>query len=126
MTIELTEQIDITTINDQQGRIYLNISDHLAWQQPNKRLLLQQKINHYLKYIESGEMRRQHSQARQLNPFIKLISLYPPSESDIDYLLQITAIIEEAGYSFDWQCFDPASAQMTNQALVINKADLKC
>ena len=113
MTIEITEKIDIVTINEYSGRIYLNISDHLGWEIPNKLLLLQQKVNRYLAFIESGEMHWQHPQSTQLNPFIMLICLHPPKQSGLKFLAQITEIIEEAGYSFGWQRFDPKQSRMS-------------
>ena len=105
MTIESLQEIDIVTISEDHGRIYLNISDHLGWDTPTKLLILQQKVNRYLAFIESREMHLQHPQSVQLNPCIKLICMHQPNSNALVFLSQLSEIIEDAGYSFSWQCF---------------------
>ncbi len=114
MTIESTSQIDILTVRESLGQIQLTISDHLPWEQSDKLLLIQQKVNHYLAFIESGEMESQHPKSATLTPVLKLISLYPPQSTDLEFLKQVQAIIEDAGYGFGWQCFNPEKNQIIN------------
>lgn len=115
MTIELTEQIDIITISEETGRIYLTISDHLRWDHPDKLLVLQHKLNHYLAFIESGQIALQHPQAAILNPVISLISQFPADQLGEQFLTTIRSIIEEAGYSFEWKSFDTETNQLVAQ-----------
>ena len=117
MTIELTEKIDIITLSEETGRIYLNISDHLSWDSPDKRLTLQNKVNRYLAFIESGEMALNYPQSTVLNPTIHLICKQPPNPTDEIFLLQVREIIEEAGYSFDWKLFDPLLNQLIDNKI---------
>ena len=109
MSIEIANQIDIVTISQNRGHIYLSISDHIDWQTKNKPLLLQQKINHYLAFIESGEMLLGYPQSASLNPIINLICQFEPNQEDQEFLVQIQAVIEEAGFSFEWKIFDPCN-----------------
>ena len=111
MTILLSDQIDIISAAQDKGMIYLTISDHLDWQYQDKLLLLQQKINHYLAYIESGEMALKDPQASFLNPIICLVCQYHPNNQVIEFLTKVQGIVEEAGFSFEWRLSDIESNQ---------------
>jgi len=56
MSVEEKNKIDIITTN-KEGILVLTISDHLEWDDENEHLLiLQDKINSYVDFIESGQM----------------------------------------------------------------------
>jgi len=113
MTIEQTKNIDIVALNEKIGIVYLTIADNIAWgDQEVKLLQLQNKINTYLEFIESGEMFQLYPKSRYLNPMISLISQHPPQEKDITFLNRVTAIIEEAGYSFEWKVFEQVATDI--------------
>jgi hypothetical protein len=58
MTVEEPGKIDFTVIEPRSGDICLVITDHLGWneQEGEHLLLLQDKLNSYLSFIESGEI----------------------------------------------------------------------
>jgi hypothetical protein len=58
MSIEQTDTVDFLSIKKDSGEAWLTISDHLDWDQEEDRhlFLLQDKLNAYLRFIESGEM----------------------------------------------------------------------
>ena len=56
MTVEQIHTVDFVGI-DLTGRAVLTISDHLSWDDiESHHFTLQEKLNAYLRYIESGEM----------------------------------------------------------------------
>jgi len=55
MSVEQRKVIDFVGISKADGRAILTISDHLPWLADNEHLLiLQDKINDYLAFLESG------------------------------------------------------------------------
>ena len=54
MSVEKIDKVDFVSTTE-KGIIRLTISDHLEWASKNEHLLiLQNKINAYLNFIESG------------------------------------------------------------------------
>lgn len=63
MTIEQLDKVDVIA-NDNE-KVILVISDHLEWDDQNEKLLLlQDKLNLYLSFIESGEIFEQYPIAK--------------------------------------------------------------
>ena len=60
MSIEQTNTVDFVSIDEISGDALLTISDHLAWDENEGAHLelLQNKLNAYLRFIESGELER--------------------------------------------------------------------
>src|SRR6266540_2021756 len=57
MSISETDKIDVIGIDSASGDVILTVSDHLDWEDVGTHLLqLQEKLNTYLAFIESGEM----------------------------------------------------------------------
>ncbi|RYE40359.1 MAG: hypothetical protein EOP24_41125 [Hyphomicrobiales bacterium] len=55
MTIEISDTIDAIGTDNLTGVVHLSIFNHLPWERA-ALLLLQEKINCYLGFIESGEL----------------------------------------------------------------------
>ena len=65
MSIEQTDLIDIISIDRLTGETILTISDHLDWSDSEAHLLLlQNKLNRYLAFVESGEIFRSYPKAK--------------------------------------------------------------
>jgi hypothetical protein len=59
MSVDQTDKIDFMWKDDQSGRVMLTITDHLDWKKKDEAehlLLLQEKLNTYLYFIESGQL----------------------------------------------------------------------
>jgi hypothetical protein len=61
VTVEQLDVVDFAAIDPKTDEVLLVITDHLEWtgeDQPDKEhmLILQEKINRYLAFIESGEI----------------------------------------------------------------------
>ncbi|WP_440411885.1 DUF6572 domain-containing protein [Neorhizobium petrolearium] len=100
MTIEQLDVIDFITIDHATGDFWLSISDHLPWEDgENEHLfLLQEKINSYLRFIESGEILKKYPEARQKKLVINIGHKYPLSENAIRFIAAARSAIENAGF----------------------------
>ena len=108
MSIEQLGVIDAVGVEDSSGNVVLTISDHLEWGNNNHLLMLQEKLNTYLSFVESGEIMDTLTDAEGRNILINVVCKYPPDENGIDFLDKITHIVEGAGMSFQYQLFNPA------------------
>ena len=95
MTIEQEDVIDIIGVNEEEQYISLIISDHLEWDEKNEKLvMLQNKINSYLAYIESGQIYEQHPKSKELDVHIRLTCMHEPNAEGLKFLKLVTPIIE--------------------------------
>jgi hypothetical protein len=58
MTVEDFDKIDFADIDRESGNVNLTISDHLDWNENKGEhlLALQNKLNSYLEFVESGQI----------------------------------------------------------------------
>ncbi len=81
MSITESKVIDIIVVPEgEPDNVVLVITDHLEWgdksQQGEHLLLLQEKINTYIAFIESGELLESYPPAKGKNPKIRINGLY--------------------------------------------------
>ena len=107
MSITEPDKIDmmgIPIIDD--GTVILGMTDHLEWFEDDMDsvkehlLLIQEKINAYLRFIESGEIDEQFPSAKGRVPIIRLMSKYASPPSTDDFFTEVKRILETAGCKF--------------------------
>jgi len=104
MTIEQTNKVDIIGQNKKEGYVALTISDHLEWDDKNLKLqTLQNKINCYLAFIESGQLFEEYPSAEGEEIRIHLHCMHKPNEEGMKFISLISPIIEGAGFKFTWE-----------------------
>ena len=87
MTIEQIGVIDVISINDEEDSITLHIADHLEWDDKNEKLLLlQEKINSYLAFIEGGEIAENYQGKVFSQVIISVASKFSPSKEGLKFL----------------------------------------
>jgi len=103
MSIEQKDIIDfISTSPD--GKIVLTISDHLLWDEKNEHLLiLQEKLNSYLRFIESGEIYESYPAAKDNSLIIEIGVQYEPNEPGLAFLNLCKKTIVNAGIGLKWR-----------------------
>ena len=100
MSVENLKIIDFVSI-DLNGNVVLTISDHLEWDESNEHLLvLQDKINAYLRSIESGDLYKEYSAAKGRNIVINLVIKHVPNKEGEIFIERIKEAIISAGYNF--------------------------
>lgn len=101
MSVEKTSVVDAININQASGTVHLTIADHLPWD-GNHLSMLQDKINSYLAFIESGEIFVACPQAADCDIKIDVAMQFRPTEEVLAFLQQAEMIIEEAGILFGY------------------------
>jgi hypothetical protein len=101
MSVEQRKVVDSVGIGKADGRAILTISDHLPWLPENEHLLiLQDKINDYLAFIESGEIYETYPQARGREIEIQVICKHTPFGDAIRFLELAGETVRGAGFHF--------------------------
>lgn len=105
MSILDTNIVDVIGIDAPNGIVRLGISDHLRWDeaQHDHLLLLQDKINTYLVYLESGQVYENNPNTKNCRFEIELVSKYELSTGALEFFRQAQKIVREAGFEFTWR-----------------------
>lgn len=105
MSVDQLQVIDIIS-TDKDGDIVLTISDHLDWGNTREHLLmLQEKINAYLRFLESGEVYEKYPDAKGRRLIIQVTFQYQPSPEAYLFLSRAKGIVEQAGFGFRHELF---------------------
>ncbi|MEP7238092.1 MAG: DUF6572 domain-containing protein [Ferruginibacter sp.] len=103
MSIDQLDKIDIISTT-QKGEVILHIADHLEWDNEKEHiLLLQDKINAYLQFIESGEVFENYPNAINNKVAIEIIFKHEPPKSVLTYFGRFKEIVDKLGYLFFWR-----------------------
>ena len=96
MSIEQTYIVDAIGTDISSGLIVLTISDHLDWNKDHI-FLLQEKLNVYLAFIESGEIYSIYPSAKGREFAISIVCKYMPSPDGYDFLVKATSVLDSSG-----------------------------
>lgn len=99
MTVEQTSVLDIAYIDRETDKVRLVVADHLPWDGEHL-ILLQEKINRYLAFIESGEIFDTFPEFRGKSIQIDVIATYEPNEEAVHFFGHVKAILGQAGFEF--------------------------
>ncbi|MBV4484511.1 hypothetical protein HU727_002775 [Pseudomonas sp. SWRI153] len=88
------------------NKIILGIADHLEWgdktQQGEHLLVLQEKINNYIAFIESGEIYTEIPGALGKSPVIRVQGKYELSEQGELFVDSVAETLKEVGIGFEF------------------------
>jgi hypothetical protein len=100
MTVAQNDVIDFAGEDNSTGNVRLTISDHLDWNDPKNQhlLVLQDKFNTYLAFIESGQLYEQFPQARGKHIVIWVHGKYPLNTEAQHFYSHARAKIRDAGF----------------------------
>ena len=103
MGLEQTNQVDHIGINKETGNVVLSLFDEFDWQNEGEHLqLLQDKLNTYLAYVESGQLFEENPQLRNKPVDIFVYGRFPFAEEGAKFLGLASQTISEAGCGFKW------------------------
>jgi hypothetical protein len=110
MSIDHTDTIDFATIDKTSGDLWLTISDHLSWEENegNHLVLLQNKLNAYLRFIESGEVFKKVPDAKGRSVVINLVGKFPLSQKADAFFEKARAAIEGSGFRLQFSLIRPS------------------
>jgi hypothetical protein len=104
MSITESNTVDFIGTNQATGEIELLISDHLDWNDELCHLeLMQDKLNAYLRFIESGEMSTTYPQSVGRAIVIAWVGKFELSDQAIEFLRHATAVMAQAGVSLQFR-----------------------
>lgn len=99
MTIELMHIVDIISTSAERNEVMLTISDHLPWDEGDDHLLLlQEKLNSYLAFVESGELVDYNPAYAEKHVIFDLVYLHPPGDQALAFLDRAAAVVAGAGF----------------------------
>src|SRR3982751_2477206 len=103
MSVENPTIVDFVSL-DKAGGVVLTISDHLEWNDEQNHLaLLQQKINTYCIYIESGQIYDEYPKARDRRPLINVVLFHDPTLEAEVFFAKVRTLLEAEGFDFGWK-----------------------
>ena len=103
MSVEQKHTVDLISTSP-DGKVMLTISDHLPWDKENEHLLvLQDKLNSYLMFIESGEILESYPTAKNKSLIIEIVMEHKPNEVALVFLQRSKEIIENTGVQLRWR-----------------------
>ena len=107
MSIVETKVVDIIAVPEWEPKnVILLITDHLKWgdksQEGEHLLLLQEKINTYIAFIESGEMLENYPPSKGKLPIIRINGLYELPEQAEFFIDQVSETLKEVGIGFEF------------------------
>ncbi|HEY2914426.1 MAG TPA: DUF6572 domain-containing protein [Candidatus Angelobacter sp.] len=106
MSVDQPKVIDFIGIDKTSGEVTLTITDHLDWNNsPEHQVILQDKINSYLAFIESGEILKSYPDAKGRPVAIKVMFKYKPDQEGQQFLTRAKQVIESAGFSLHHELF---------------------
>lgn len=101
MTVDNLESIDFISTSP-EGDIVLTISDHLVWGDDEHLYILQEKINKYIDFIESGDVYENYEQAIGKKFVIELIYRFDPLVGDLKFMDKIKNFLSSIGIKFQF------------------------
>ena len=101
MSVIETSSIDAIGMEKEAKRVFLSIIDSLVWDNDDVHLFtLQEKINTYLYFIESGELIKALPDAEGFDVAIELILKHMPSDAAITFFDKTTQILLDKNIVF--------------------------
>ncbi len=102
--MSITEQNQIDSIGIEKDSVILTISDHLEWSDIQEHLqMLQNKLNKYIEFIESGQIRTDYPQSIDQCVIIRIVCLneYPMEGSD--FINKVMPVLKSIRVSIEQQ-----------------------
>jgi hypothetical protein len=98
MSVEDTDVVDAIGVEQPTGKVILTISDHLDWARSRDHLqILQEKINTYVRFVESRELLSTYPDARGRVPVVEIVGRFCLSQAGEDFLARAIEVLAGAG-----------------------------
>jgi len=108
LAVDPPKVVDFVGVDERTGEVILTISDHLDWKDSQEHLLvLQEKLNAYLAFVESGELLESYSDAKERAVGIEVIFKFRPDGLALQFLARAKEFIQSAGFSFTYKFSPP-------------------
>ncbi len=106
MSVEQTGVVDIMSVDGRTGHVVLTVSDHLDWSDsPTHQKILQDKLNRYLAFVESGEILASYPEAKDRPVTFKVVFKFSPDDAGRAFLSKVRQVIESAGFTLHHEVY---------------------
>jgi len=112
MSVEEANKIDRTAWDENKTRVWLVISDHLDWdvEEGEHLLLLQDKMNTYLEFIESGKLVETLPWANGLPVTIRIYGKFRLSAEAAKFIELVKQKLATMDVSIEFKLFNPGQS----------------
>lgn len=100
MSVEDRDKVDIVT-ECADGAVTLIITDHLHWGDPEHLFALQEKLNTYLAFIETGQIADHAPEAGKTG--IKVVMKHEPDQAGREFLMKAGEVTGRAGFALTYE-----------------------
>lgn len=100
MSVDDPKVIDIIHSEKEGGSVTLTVTDHLEWGDGEHLIKLQEKLDSYLAFIESGEIFEQYPGATGKVIKLNVVCKYRPDPEGEKFLSLCREVIAKAGFEF--------------------------
>ncbi|MDR9771119.1 DUF6572 domain-containing protein [Rhizobium hidalgonense] len=116
MALDQTTVVDAIGVDNATGEVVLTITDHLEWtgRDSEHLLLLKEKLNAYLSFVEIGEMLETYPDAKGRAVLIDVVCKFPPDEQAQGFYNQLSQVVESAGIKLQQRLFSACSLSAMN------------
>lgn len=98
MTIENPGVVDFVSVDPQTDDVVLTVSDHLDWRDEAAHLVaLEEKLNAYMAFVESGELIERYPYARDRRVRIEIVTEHELSQGARTYIGRAGSVLRAAG-----------------------------
>jgi hypothetical protein len=104
MSVDQTDKIDFLWKDDQRGCVMLTITDHFEWEEDDEVHLemLQEKLNAYMHFVESGELLKARPAYKGLPVVIHVRAKYQLSDEAAKFYKLAKKSVAKAGASLEF------------------------
>lgn len=102
MAVDQTNVVDFISIDRETGTIVLSISDHLDWEDDEHIFRLQDKLDTYINFIESGQLYRKYPDMKGKNVKISILFKFQPNATALHFLGHVREVLENSEYQFNF------------------------
>lgn len=101
MSIRISNTIDFISLDKDEKIVILTVADEMDWHSDNNHLiLLQEKLNYYLSFLESGEVYESYPKSVNKKFRIQVMFKYEPNPEGIEFLGKVEQALVNAGFEF--------------------------
>lgn len=101
MSVDQIDVVDMISVDRATREVVLTISDHLEWHNTiEHQHVLQQKLNRYLAFVESGEILQKYPDAQGRSVVINVVFKFEPDKEGDLFLVRAGEVIRSAGFNF--------------------------
>lgn len=112
MSVDQKDKIDFVGISEDGKQIRLTISDHLDWSHEKEHLYaLQEKVNAYVAFIESGQIRDYSKKITPDSINIKIYFLHEPTNLVYEFLEHTKKVLSSIPVTLDFVKVDKTTLE---------------